>query len=38
MLVNGALVRTINIASEQLGQPLEEIFIEEVEKAGEVRL
>ncbi len=38
MLVNGSLVRTINIASEHLGKPLEEIFIEEVEKAGEVRL
>ena len=34
ILVNGSLVRTISIASEHFEKPLEDIFIEEVEKAG----
>jgi ABC-2 type transport system ATP-binding protein len=37
ILVNGSLVRMINLASEHLDRPLEDIFIEEVEKAGGVR-
>ena len=37
ILVNGSLVRTISIASEHLDKPLEDIFIEEVEKAGGIQ-
>jgi ABC-2 type transport system ATP-binding protein len=37
ILVNGSLVRTIAIASEHLGKSLEDVFIEEVEKAGGVQ-
>lgn len=34
ILVNGRLVRIMDIKSESLTRPLEDIFIEEVEKAG----
>jgi ABC-2 type transport system ATP-binding protein len=34
ILVKGSLVRTIDIASEHLNKRLEDIFIEEVQKAG----
>lgn len=37
MLVNGVLVRVIDIKSEPLGKPLEDIFIEEAEKAGRAK-
>ncbi|MBI5048312.1 MAG: ABC transporter ATP-binding protein [Deltaproteobacteria bacterium] len=37
ILVNGRLVRIMDIKSESLTRPLEEIFIEEVEKAGGAR-
>ena len=37
ILVNGNLVRVIDIKSEQFTTSLENIFIEEVEKAGEVQ-
>ena len=37
MLVNGVLVRVIDIKSEPLGKPLEDIFIEEAEKAGRLK-
>ncbi len=37
ILVNGRLVRIMDIKSESLKRPLEEIFIEEVEKAGGAR-
>ena len=37
ILVNGVLVRVIDIKSEPLGKPLEDIFIEEAEKAGRAK-
>jgi len=37
ILVNGRLVRTIDIKSESLSMPLEDVFIKEVEKAGGIR-
>ncbi|MBI5327070.1 MAG: ABC transporter ATP-binding protein [Deltaproteobacteria bacterium] len=37
ILVNGRLVRIMDIKSESLTRPLEDIFIEEVEKAGGAR-
>jgi ABC-2 type transport system ATP-binding protein len=37
ILVNGILVRTLDIRSEKLLKPLEDTFIEEVERAGGVR-
>jgi ABC-2 type transport system ATP-binding protein len=37
IIVNGSLVRTINVASEDLGKPLEDLFIEEVGKAGGIQ-
>ena len=37
ILVNGTLVRTISIASEKIDKPLEDLFIEEVEKAGGIQ-
>ena len=37
MLVNGSLVRTITVASEHLDKSLEDVFIEEVEKAGGIQ-
>lgn len=37
ILVNGRLVRIMDIKSEPISRPLEEIFIEEVEKAGGIQ-
>ena len=37
ILVNGVLARIIDIKSEQLAKPLEDIFIGEVEKAGGIQ-
>lgn len=37
ILVNGVLVRVIDIKAEQLDKPLEDIFIEEAEKAGRAK-
>ena len=37
ILVNGVLVRVIDIKSEQIEKPLEDIFIGEVEKAGGIQ-
>lgn len=37
MLVNGVLARVIDIKSERIETPLEDVFIEEVEKAGGIQ-